>query len=71
MTQKAITALEVKKGDFTFTFLMPGGSTYGQAFDAAFEVFAHVNRLKNEAVEKVKADKEAQDKKDEAQKVAE
>ncbi len=52
METKQYVHLEVTKGDHTFTFTMPLGSTWGQAVDAAFEVATHVSKLATDVIER-------------------
>lgn len=52
METKGFIALEVKKGDFTFSFNMPTGSTWGSALDASFEIQMYVAKMCLEAAEK-------------------
>lgn len=52
METKQYVHLEVTKGDHTFTFKMPLGSTWGQAVDAAFEIATHVSRLATDVIER-------------------
>lgn len=54
METKQLIVLEVKKGDFTFTFNMPMGATWGSAIDAAFEVLNHISALSKQSVENAK-----------------
>ena len=54
MEVKQVICLEVKKGDFTFQFLIPGGSTWGSAIDAAYEVLQQVGKLSQENADKLK-----------------
>ena len=50
MEIKQVVSLEVTKGDFTFTFNMPTGSSWGNAIDAAYELLSEVNKLYQNAV---------------------
>jgi hypothetical protein len=51
--QQYIT-LEVTKGDFTFTFQMQNGATWGNAIDSAFEVLQKLNELSQQSIENAK-----------------
>ena len=52
ITQKI--CLEVKKGDQTFCFYMPVGTTWGNCIDAAFELLQEVSKMANQAVDAAK-----------------
>lgn len=54
MDTRQVIVLEVKKGDFTFTFNMPSGATWGSAIDAAYEVLNHISALSQQSVENAK-----------------
>jgi len=54
MDQRAMFNLEVKKGERTFIFSMPVGSPFGEAYDAAFEVLAEIQKMSAKAVESSK-----------------
>jgi hypothetical protein len=41
----------VQKGEFSFTFCMPLGCTWGNALDAAFEVAKEITELSNKSIE--------------------
>lgn len=61
MEIKQYISLEVKKGDHTFSFTLPAGSTWGSALDASFEMLQQINKFITEAAEKAKPVQEAQD----------
>ena len=54
MDAKQCIVLEIKKGDHTFSFSMPVGSTFGTAIDAAFDILNHVRDLSTQAIEQAK-----------------
>jgi len=54
MDSKQHITLNVTKGDHTFTFTMPVGSTYGTALDASFDILDHLRELVHKAVENSK-----------------
>ena len=54
METKQYLALEVQKGDFTFVFQIPNGSTWGSAIDASFDVLQKLNELSRQSVEAMK-----------------
>lgn len=54
MDQKTAIVLEVVKGDKKFSFIMPSGCHYGEAYDAAFAILNEVMDMGKNAVEEVK-----------------
>lgn len=54
MEIKQHITLEVKKNDFTFSFYMPNGATWGNAIDASFEVLQKLNELSQQSTESLK-----------------
>lgn len=54
METKQYIALEVTKNDFTFTFQMQTGATWGSAIDAAFDVLEKLNELSSQSVKALK-----------------
>jgi hypothetical protein len=54
MEIKQCICLEITKGEHTFTFMMPAGSTWGSAMDASFEVIQQIGKFAAEAIEKAK-----------------
>jgi len=53
-----MVSLEIKKEDRTYSFLMPIGSPFGEAYDAAFAVLAEINKMSQEAVETAKREED-------------
>jgi hypothetical protein len=51
MDQKAVVKLEVEKNERKFEFIMPIGSPYGEAYDAAFEFLNEIAKMTQEAAE--------------------
>jgi hypothetical protein len=51
MTIKSYVTVEITKGDNQYTFVMPVGSPYGEAYDAAFEVLKTVADLATKAAD--------------------
>lgn len=54
METKQCICIEVKKGDHTFSFYMPMGTTWGNSLDAAFEVLQQVHKLSEQSVSQAK-----------------
>lgn len=46
--------IEIVKGDATFRFEMPVGSTFGSCIDACFDVMQMLHKQQAEAIEAVK-----------------
>lgn len=57
MDVKQYICIEVKKGDFTFSFNMPSGSSWGNALDASFDIMQQVQKMSQEAVDKMNPNK--------------
>jgi hypothetical protein len=57
MDQRGIIALEVKKDDRTYSFLMPIGSPFGEAYDVAFEFLSEILKMSQKAVEQAEQKK--------------
>lgn len=55
MDIRAMVSIEIKKNDRSFTFNMPVGAPYGEAYDAAFEVSSKILQMAAEAAEKSRA----------------
>lgn len=54
METKQYITLEVTKGEFTFSFQMPHGASWGNAIDASFEVLQKLNELSQQSVQALK-----------------
>ncbi len=54
METKTQVIIEVKKGDNTFSYHMPAGSPFGQAYDAAFEILQKLIEYSQKATETLK-----------------
>jgi hypothetical protein len=54
METKQYIALEVQKGEFTFSFQMPTGSTWGNALDASFDILQKLNELSQQSIQALK-----------------
>ena len=54
MEAKQVVTLTIQKGDHSFSFHMPMGSSWGMAIDAAFDILNEVNRLATKSVESAK-----------------
>jgi len=65
---KTLASVEIEKNDRKYVFLMPIGSPFGEAYDAAFEVLTKIRELSGEALEKARRDAEDSEK---SEKVAE
>ena len=64
MDKRGMISLEIKKEERTYIFLMPIGSPFGEAYDAAFEVLSEITKQSIEAAEKAKRkqDEDSEDK---------
>ena len=58
MDQRAMISMEIVKNERTYTFLMPIGSPYGEAYDAAFEFLGSILKQSQDAVSKAEQVKE-------------
>lgn len=54
MELKSLVVIEVDKNDKKFSFSMPAGSSYGDAYDAAFEVLQQTVELAKKAADATK-----------------
>lgn len=54
MEQVAMVKLSTKRNERIYTFEMPIGSPYGEAYDAAHEVLQQITKMAHEAAERVK-----------------
>ncbi len=54
METKQYIALEVTKGDFSFSFQMPNGARWGNAIDAAFDVLQKLNELSQQSIQNLR-----------------
>ena len=54
MDVKQAIILENKKGDFTFTYVVPVGSSWGQALDSAYEILQQVSKMSQENADRLK-----------------
>ncbi len=61
MELKSMIAIEIEKNDRVFSFLLPVGAPFGEAYDAAFEVLGKIIEMSKEAADNMKAseDKDA------------
>jgi hypothetical protein len=57
MTAKSIITLEVEKNGNVYTFHMPYGVNYGEAYDAAFAILEDILTLSKQAVEAARREK--------------
>ena len=46
--------ISMAKGDHVFTFIMPVGTTWGNAVDAAHEILAHVGQMATQSIAQTK-----------------
>ena len=53
MNTKQIVQIEVEKNGRLFVFNIPNGSSYGDSFDAAFEVIQEILKMSKEAVDQM------------------
>lgn len=54
MAIKSSLSIEITKGDRVFSFVMPIGAPYGEAYDAAFEVLQQIVELSKQAADQAK-----------------
>ena len=54
MEIKQAIVFVVKKGEYTFQFIVESGSTWGSAIDAAYEVLQQVGKMSQENADKMK-----------------
>lgn len=54
MNVKNVVVIEIEKGDFVFSFSMPVGAPFGQAYDAAFEVLQQILEFSQKAADQVR-----------------
>lgn len=54
MNLKSQVAIEVVKGERTFTFTMPIGAPYGEAYDACFEALKTIAEMTATALDQSK-----------------
>ncbi len=60
MELKSIVQIEVERNDRKYTFSMPVGVSYGEAYDAAFEVLQKTVELAQKAAESTRPPQEQQ-----------
>lgn len=58
MDARTYVVLSKKINEHTFTFHMPLGVPYGEAYDAAFSILEDILELSKQAVEKAKRSEE-------------
>ena len=54
MTIKSNIVIEIQKNERTYTFSMPMGCPFGEAYDAAFAVLKDITELSQQAVDNAK-----------------
>lgn len=54
MEVKQHITLTTTKGDATFTFLIPVGTTWGNAVDAAYEILTEVGTMAKKSIDQSK-----------------
>lgn len=54
MQTKQYITLEVTKGDFTFSFQMPNGASWGNAIDASFDILQKLNEMSQKSIQSLK-----------------
>ena len=54
MDLRSNVVIEIKKNDNVFQFVMPMGSPFGEAYDAAFQCLSKIIEMAKEAAEKAK-----------------
>ena len=62
MDQRGMIALEIEKDGGTFTFLMPTGVHFGEAYDAAHEFLAEILEMSSKAVKAAERNKNEEEK---------
>ena len=55
METKQNISIEIKKGDITFVFLMPIAASWGQAWDASFELLQAIKQFSEQAEKQLTA----------------
>jgi len=58
MEQKGILKLATERNDRNYTFEMPLGAPYGEAYDAAHEMLQQITKMAKEAADRVEREKE-------------
>lgn len=54
MDVKTQVVLEVKKNDRIFSYCMPAGAPFGEAYDAAYEILQQIIEFSKKATETLK-----------------
>ena len=54
MDVKTFVTIEIKKNDRVFSFNMPAGSPFGEAYDACYETLGHIIEFSKKAQEQAK-----------------
>lgn len=54
METKQIICLETVKNDAKFVFMIPNGTTWGSALDAAFEILNQIAKMSQENIDSMK-----------------
>ena len=62
MDQKGIIKLEIEKGENVYSFEMPIGFPYGEAYDAGVEYLQKIAKMAQERVDIIRKQKEESDK---------
>lgn len=60
MEIKQYITLEIQKNDFTFSFQMPHGATWGSAIDSAYEMLQKLNELSQQSAQSLKAQQQVE-----------
>lgn len=68
MDQEGVIVLTVSKGDRKYSFSMPHGANFGEAYDAAHEVLFEIVEMSKRSTERLKRKEEVADANEEAAK---
>lgn len=54
MNVKSFVVIEIEKNDNRFSFMMPVGAPFGEAYDACYEALNHIVEFSKKAAEQAK-----------------
>jgi hypothetical protein len=54
MDVKTFVTIEIRKNDRVFSFNMPAGSPFGEAYDACYETLGHIIEFSQKAAEQAR-----------------
>jgi len=58
MKQEGLVKLEAEKNERSYSFIMPLGAPYGEAYDILFEMMQEIVDLSKKAADKLKREEE-------------